>query len=1072
MQICSKDLPDLAGWKAVKQARILVSAGSVTAASIEQGSDEGAPCRLKGAVTEGRRRYVSGLIIHSLSEAENLCNCMMSRRDGQICQHSVAVALLALQESALKIDEENAGVTDSERETVNYTKLHWFPVPMFGQKDISERLLFPLKLCKVRGKERINDEIQNKIIEILNDWQIRFSESAQVVEIGQLQFLQLLSAFKGCVWKGDNVDRDLHQWSATRVAEIPARIPIRVSESSDIAGMVSVELPELPQTVLFSDGSDCWIFRHGDHLAIPTLFSTLTRSCREVLVALFENAAQSPRLEVTRKWLQNEVAQLNLVFHMECSEGLSESLRVVPGVPSVSLSVEGSLRQLDLKITFLYKAGEIANPQFHMRAFRMIGVVEWGSLKSPAKITDLSPSATELHPGWEESFKAKLVGEDAILAFYAGPLDKLAVDPEWNVDIGLRFTEISRDIEKVRPKAIALGQGNDWLSFDLKFTTDEGCCVPEKEIRRLLQTGHCRVKLPGGGRAAFDREVVESLFEVMGDADVEHDGNHNEGRTVRSANKLFFEEFADEFFDDDSLRESGEFAINKSSAFCGELRVYQKFGMQWLYSRASREHGAILADEMGLGKTVQILALVALLKGKSQGIDYPGDREELENSCIIICPTSLIKMWEQEIARFLPSKSVLVLQGPNRAKHFHDMASADLVITSYGALSRDVSNYPPVKFALAIADEASHLRNPKTQISRNISKISARARIALTGTPMENSIQDLWAIMNFANPGYLESREKFMALYGDGTAKKTRRLRRKLLPFMLRRTKADVATELPAKIERVLYCELSPEQRRVYEQVLNFSRNTFKNMGKSLTESSQRMDVLVLLLRLRQICCDLRLVDGGDMFKSLIPQGASDSVGLSRICAETADEAGIGNLLPRGSSAKLSTLHTLIGKSLAEGHKILIFSQFVSMLNFIREYLDSSGLKYCYLDGSQSVEQRGKQVQAFQSEEGLFPIFLMSLKAGGYGLTLTKADTVIHFDPWWNPAVEAQATDRAHRIGQTRTVTSYKLIASGSIEEKMLQLQDRKRYVADVALDDECPLMESLSNEDLEYILS
>lgn len=1056
----------------MKQARILVSAGSVTTASIEQGMNEGEPCRLKGSVTEGRRRYVSGLIIHSLSEAENLCNCMISSRDGQICKHSVAVALLALKERALQIGEDNAEVLDNKIETINYTKLHWFPLPMFGPKDISERSLFPVKLCRVGKKDRVDVKIQNKIIEILNDWKIRFSESTQVVEIGQPQFLQLLSAFQGGVWGGDNVDMDQGLWPPTRVAEIPARIPIRLSDSSDIAEMVTLELPELPQTVLLSDESDCWIFRHRDHLVIPTLFSTLTKSCRKVLAMLFESAAKSTRLEVTRQWLSNEVEQLNLVFHMECSEGLSESLRVVPGVPSISLKVEGSLRQLDLKMAFFYQAGESMNLQFHARVFKMLGVDEWRKLEPAGEITSSSQISTGLEPGREEVFKTKVVGEDAILAFYAGPLDKLELDPEWNVDIGPRFTEISRDIEKVRPKAIALGQGNDWLSFDLKFATDEGCCVPEKEIRRLLQTGRCRVKLPGGGRAAFDREDIESLFEVMGDADVEHDGNHNQGRTVRSANKLFFEEFAADFFDNGTLCESGGSGINQPSAFCGELRDYQKFGLQWLYSRTSREYGAVLADEMGLGKTVQILALVALLEGESQESKNSGNREELVNSCIIICPTSLIRMWEQEIARFLPSKSVLVLQGSNRARYFDDMASADLVITSYGALSRDVSRYPPITFALAVADEASHLRNPKTQTAKNISKISARARIALTGTPMENSIQDLWAIMNFVNPSYLPSREKFMALYGDGTAKKTRRLRRKLVPFMLRRNKIDVATELPAKIERVIYCELSPEQRRVYEQILGFSRNTFKNMRKSLTQSSQRMEVLVLLLRLRQICCDLRLINGGDMFKSLSSQGALDREGLSRILTETAGKSGIENQLPGGYSAKLSTLDTLIGKSLAEGHKILIFSQFVSMLNFIREYLDSSGLRYCYLDGSQTVEKRAAQVQAFQSDEGLIPIFLMSLKAGGYGLTLTKADTVIHFDPWWNPAVEAQATDRAHRIGQTRTVTSYKLIAGGSIEEKMLQLQARKRYVADVALDDECPLMESLSNEDLEYILS
>lgn len=1067
MEITAKDLPELAGWETVREARILVSAGCVTSASMVQGMAEGEPCRLKGTVTEDRRRYVSGLIIRSLTEAENLCNCMISRTDGRICKHSVAVALRALEEKAFQINKNDAEVAHNEGEAIDYTKLHWFPVPMFGLKHIDQRTLFTVKLCRVKEKAQINAENEKQIIDSLKKCQIGISENEQVFEICRTQFMKLLSAFKGIKWSSSQIDCEIGGWPATRVAEIPARIPIRFTESSDTPGALAVQLPESPQTALICDGKDCWIFRAEHCLAIPTLFSTLTASCREALAALFVHPVGSTRLEVTRKWLQHEGEQLNHVFHMECSDGLSESLREVPGVPGVSLSVEGSLRQLDLKISFLYKEEECNNQQFHNRAFNVVGEIDWRKI-IPAQQEASSPAIpAEKERGRVEAFKGKIIGEDAILAFYAGPLDRLVVMGQWNVDIGPRFTEITRAIEKVRPKAIALAEGNDWLSFSLEFATEEGGRVSEKEIRRLLQTGCSRVKVPGGGRAALDREVIESLFEVMGDADVEHDGTSNEGRTVRSVNKLFFEEFAEEFFADSSLRPSGGSVANKPSAFCGELREYQKAGLDWLYSRVSREHGAILADEMGLGKTVQVLALLAWLNEMSHGIECSN-----EDTCIIICPTSLIKMWEEEIARFLPSKTLLVLQGSNRARHFNDIPSVDIVLTSYGTICRDISKYPSLRFSLVVTDEASHLKNPGTQTARSLSKISSRARIALTGTPMENSIQDLWAIMDFVNPGYLQSRKKFMALYGDGTERNIRRLRRKLVPFMLRRTKAEVATELPAKIDRVVYCELSAEQRRLYEQVLTFSRNTFKNMRKSLTESSQRMEVLVLLLRLRQICCDLRLVDGGVICKSLIAQGTSDSVELSHFVSETSFESGIGDRLPCGVSAKLSMLATLIDKSLAAGHRVLIFSQFVSMLNYIREYLDLSNLQYCYLDGSQSVEQRGEQVNAFQSEESLIPLFLMSLKAGGYGLTLTKADTVIHFDPWWNPAVEAQATDRAHRIGQKSTVTSYKLIASGSIEEKMLQLQARKRYVADVALDDECPLMESLSDEDLEYILS
>jgi SNF2 family DNA or RNA helicase len=314
-------------------------------------------------------------------------------------------------------------------------------------------------------------------------------------------------------------------------------------------------------------------------------------------------------------------------------------------------------------------------------------------------------------------------------------------------------------------------------------------------------------------------------------------------------------------------------------------------------------------------------------------------------------------------------------------------------------------------------------------------------RFALTGTPMENSVRDLWSIMEFALPGYLGHREDFRQRYeipiANGSKPEQARLRRRLAPFLLRRTKRAVAKDLPEKIEQTIYCELSAAQRDAYETFLRKGREQIQQLLDTQGFGKARMSILTTLLRLRQTCCHLRLID------------------------KESDAA----------SGKLEALKELVSEAIDGGHRVLIFSQFVNMLALIRESLAAENIAYAYLDGSTPAGQRAAQVKEFQSGDGP-PLFLISLKAGGYGLTLTAADTVIHFDPWWNPAVENQATDRAHRIGQKRPVTAYKLITTGTIEERILALQKKKQSVIETALDDEAPMMSGLTEQDIREILS
>ena len=398
---------------------------------------------------------------------------------------------------------------------------------------------------------------------------------------------------------------------------------------------------------------------------------------------------------------------------------------------------------------------------------------------------------------------------------------------------------------------------------------------------------------------------------------------------------------------------------------------------------------------------------------------------------------------EREAARFTPQLRVLAIEGPDRQRLFGaPIAEADLVITSYPLLRRDADRYREVEFAAAILDEAQHIKNPESQNAQSAGTIRARHRFALTGTPVENSVRDIWSLMHFLMPGYLGSRADFRERFEKEIESQPggpahRRLIKRLRPFVLRRTKREVIAELPEKIEQVAFCELNGTQRQVYTELMTATRRQVSELAGSKDQGKARILMLTALLRLRQACCDLRLLG--------LAEGAAAP-----------------------PSAKVELLLELLSEALDGGHRVLIFSQFVSMLTILREALTAAGTEFCYLDGQ--TKDRAAEVDRFQT--GQVPAFLISLKAGGVGLNLTAADTVVHFDPWWNPAVEAQATDRAHRIGQDRVVTSYKLIARDTVEEKILALQQRKRAVIDATLESEQPLMEGLGMDEIAELLT
>jgi superfamily II DNA or RNA helicase len=449
--------------------------------------------------------------------------------------------------------------------------------------------------------------------------------------------------------------------------------------------------------------------------------------------------------------------------------------------------------------------------------------------------------------------------------------------------------------------------------------------------------------------------------------------------------------------------------------FGTRLRGYQRDGLAWLEFLADSGLGGILADDMGLGKTVQVLA--HLLAEKQRG--------RLDAPALVIAPTSLVGNWRDEAARFAPDLRVLVLHGADRAERYDSIPAHDLVITTYALLPRDRERMVPARFALLILDEAQAIKNAKSQAAQIVRELNAKRRLAMTGTPLENHLGELWAQFDAVEPGLLGSERQFARFYRTpiekrGDAERQARLNRRIAPLMLRRRKDDVLAELPTKTEIVQRLELDGAQRELYETLRLAQHERVRDAIRKRGLAQSGIIVLDALLKLRQVCCDPRLVKLDSARKVT-------------------------------QSAKLDALLERLDGLLGEGRRVLLFSQFAEMLELIAVALAQRGIGHLRLTGGTPGADRAKIVRRFQNGE--VPVFLISLKAGGVGLNLTAADVVIHYDPWWNPAVEAQATDRAHRIGQDKPVFVYKLICAGTVEEKIQALQARKSDLARAVLE-------------------
>ncbi len=611
---------------------------------------------------------------------------------------------------------------------------------------------------------------------------------------------------------------------------------------------------------------------------------------------------------------------------------------------------------------------------------------------------------------------------------------------EWGVDMrgfdGLKNLRVN--VHKPETQ-VQVSSGIDWFdaSVELKFGEQVVSII---EVKKALAQRQNFVKLGDGSIGLLPEEWLKkyTLLLKMGET---------KGNKLRLKKYHFsvLDELLNEI-DQDALQEELEVKKEKlehiltndysllepPEHLTATLRPYQLAGFQWLMFLSEAGWGGILADDMGLGKTVQTLAFFQHYKNAHKDVKF-----------MVVCPTTLMYNWENEIKKFTPELTHVIHHGPKRNVNPGAYDKFDIIITTYGTMRSDIKAFKEIPFDYVVLDESQSIKNPQSQVAKASLLLNSKNRLALSGTPVQNNTFDLYAQMNFLNPGMLGSREFFMSEFATPIDKfredeVKQQLRKLTHPFLLRRTKEQVAKDLPEKTETILYCEMGAEQRKIYEAYRNIYRSQILGMIEEKGIERSQMHILQGLTKLRQICDSPAIMNEEERFHNY-------SIKLDELSREITENVG--------------------------DHKVLVFSQFLGMLGLIRKKLEEENISHVYFDGSSTSREREDAIQEFQNNHEC-RVFLISLKAGGIGLNLTAADYVYIVDPWWNPAVEQQAIDRTHRIGQTKNIFAYRLICKDTLEEKMLQLQEHKRALAADLVSDDTAMMKRLTKDDIAFLFS
>lgn len=1036
IDITEKWLLEVGGWKVMKEARSAYNAGAVLEATYGDGL-------LKGTLQSGGKELITGLHVRGRTDIENYCSCPDSRRRGIICRHAIAAGLhVALGPKRAQPGRgprfgEDAGPGKAEHEVAEAQ------IPVL-RVELSEFWLAALRKGKIaarvlvsKNSEREADSADRRLASWLQKHGlVALPEHLALSPALVPGFLEAAAGHREIV---------LPDGGILGVAEASTRLPATV-EKEGTTFTIDLELGEATEIFAFGEAAArcCYLLSSDVMHLLPA--PDFPASDPDFLRDLLDGWP----VERDFTWVVAHLAALAESLHFPDGSAF-DTFRLVPGDPRFRLTVEGSLNYLEARLFAAYGEVEVVAGEAGSA-----GIFPFEEQPGSGRfLVRNQPHEDRAMARLLDQFgfinkQDKLIirGEQKILRFFSSGLPRIRRD--WKVELGERIATILERYEPISLRLESVGARipeGGWFGFALGHVTASGSRIPQTEIARLLRTGQPKVTLPGGRLGLVDLEAAEELEATLTEAGVERATAEGAGRVPADCLAFLATSVAEL---------GGEVAGKLPESFAEPsvvdleaalpvlfplLRGYQVEGLAWMAARLSAaggaEGGAVLADEMGLGKTVQTLAVLS----------YLAKTGSLEGPVLVVCPTSLLENWQREASRFVPDFGVFLYHGA--ARDAAGIEAVDLVITSYGIVAREGEEIGARRWGAVVLDEASLIRNPDARVTKAVHSLDAGCRLALTGTPIENRPSDLWSLMRFVRPGYLGDRKDFVERFekplsgpasnsaaGENRGQVAARLRRKIAPFVLRRLKSRVAGELPPKIERVLPIDLSGREREVYRRILQEGLNKANDERKKGGQGAARMCLLTTLLRLRQTCCDLRLL------------------GL--------EEEGVP------PSSKFEALKDLLMEAIEGGHRCLVFSQFAKVLQLLRKDLKAGGMPCSYLDGSS--RDRAEQVERFQNTPEI-PVFLISLKAGGYGLNLTAADTVIHYDPWWNPAVEAQATDRAHRIGQERSVDVYKLIATGTVEESIIRLQQRKRDILDVALDDEAPLMSGLGDEELQALL-
>lgn len=1067
LKISKEFLLEIGGWRSMKEGRALWESSKVVEVSYE-------PPMLHGIVQAGTSSVKARLMVGKrLADVENLCSCRQAREYGTVCAHVIALGLEFIErEKGARNGNGNGNGHGHLLDPIApakpalappvLPKLHALPraeAPSTA-KQLALSVILPADLAEAWQKGEIRvvceasldghhpkplDSISRDPLEAyaLSDGDLHLLHAIEKINGGDspsvwlLQsnyFSEFFSALVGHPGISLGKKTQLQVFGLDR----PSTLHLDILQW----GELQVHLEENIQvhgTLLVSPLGH-WYLDQGILQKVNSLPAAYHSLRQQDIVIPRDHLANFFQRE-----LPNLEHHLRIVSSQRCKDLQFSKLN-----PQIRVTLDGMLSGLSCRLEAVYKhrtqllsghPGDKAkpddqwtpDPENPLRYFIRDRQAEYR-----AKHDVL---AAGFKPGERQPELYTLASEQQVGFFLANLLPRW--QQKWKVEMTERMGGFIAKCDFIQPEVTITGpnSGEDWLSLDVEYRANTGNAqLSHAEIARLLEARLSHQRLNSGRIILLPTQSVQQFKEVITDCQVQqNNGSIRVDRrfssylqdALKANNWVVHSQTAWE--PPSSIEAYAELEL--SPEYSELLRPYQKKGINWLHYLSRNGMGGILADEMGLGKTLQTLVY---LNYRKQTLP-PG------KPCLIVCPTSLVRNWLEECNRFTPDLKALILQGTKRQALFEQIVQHDLIITSYALLRRDVAEYQKIDFDTIVLDEAQHIKNRSSQNAHCAKLLKGDHRLILTGTPIENSLFDLWSMFDFLMPGYLGPATDFRDRYEIPISKShdefaQTRLKQRVHPFILRRTKSEVAKDLPAKLEQIAFCELSDEQKQVYQMILEQGRReVFEHAGKNGQDKGQgRVAVLTALMRLRQVCCHLRMLPGMD--------------------DKTWNEP----------SAKMDYFMELLDQAVDGGHRILVFSQFVTLLKLIAGQLQARNTSFCYLDGS-TLDRQG-EVKKFQSDASI-PVFLISLKAGGTGLNLTGADTVIHFDPWWNPAVEDQATARAHRIGQSKIVSSYKLIARGTVEEKIVNLQQKKKDLIANTLVSEEAFVQSLNWEDLQSLL-